>query len=473
MLANRMTDDSSDSNESKKSPHEHSSEPHVVVACPSCKTRFAVESGLIASYETPKFHCSRCDLVFQLTHSPKHALGAQTQAHNLPDTAQRWVLSDDAPQRASNPFSQPRPDASVLKPSDFTLGEATQQRPSNTRLPFAPLEERAGLSLLGLRPSAGQAISSSVTRLATVGQNQAPIQHPATVPPSGKPAAEERNSDPFSLFDPPSSASTPQSPLGSSEPTPPATQSLKSPLPAATAQVATPAPPPQKHTSTRAESLDTAEPLSRSTGGTAARMSLPSRVSHISSRLLNRLSVRNRGLVQMGLPVALLFATCCVTSYVTSFAPRTSDSFFRAIVPSLITGKVAVLPPAELQVQDVTIDFEKTQSKETIPVIRGVVQNSGAAHVEDVLIEALGFNSHGEIVTRAKAPLWSALGREKIGDIPLTTVKKYQASLRAPSATIRGGERVAFTVALLSEPIAQQDIAYFSARIFSVGRSRR
>ena len=104
MLANRMMGDS-DGN--RDSIQDQSSEPHVVVECPSCSTKFAVETSLVASYEIPKFHCSRCDSVFELS------VSRETVHRPAPtDDSQRWVLSDATEQshaqsRAQiNPFAQ-------------------------------------------------------------------------------------------------------------------------------------------------------------------------------------------------------------------------------------------------------------------------------------------------------------------------------------------------------------------------------
>jgi hypothetical protein len=95
-----------------------------------------------------------------------------------------------------------------------------------------------------------------------------------------------------------------------------------------------------------------------------------------------------------------------------------------------------------------------------------------------VQLEALGFDEQGEIVARSQAPLRSALARERVSDLPLATIKKFQESLSARSANINSGEQVAFTIALLdaqtpsgTAPITQAELAkirFFSARVFSV-----
>lgn len=39
----------------------------VVVQCPSCDTRFALDAAMLSAKESPKFHCSRCDNIFSLS----------------------------------------------------------------------------------------------------------------------------------------------------------------------------------------------------------------------------------------------------------------------------------------------------------------------------------------------------------------------------------------------------------------------
>jgi hypothetical protein len=162
----------------------------------------------------------------------------------------------------------------------------------------------------------------------------------------------------------------------------------------------------------------------------------------------------------------------CVLSYAARLAPRSVDSLLATTVPSFVTGKVPHIPPSELHIQEVSLEFEKTQSREILPVVRGTVHNTSEATIKDITIEALGFNSSGEVVVRAQAPLRSALAREKISDLPLETVKKFQTSLSARNSSIARGEKVAFTVALLSDAGVDNEIAFFSARVFSVGESR-
>jgi hypothetical protein len=146
MLPNKKMDSFRDDNQGAPTP---SSEPHVVVACPTCRTKFAVEGSLVASFETPRFHCSRCDAVFEI--------GAQTQqSRTAPQQTRdrRWVLAEDTTGTASqyDLAHNPTPAQPMLKPTDFSLGNASSAdvTPQTPFAIFPNANERPGLSLLGL-----------------------------------------------------------------------------------------------------------------------------------------------------------------------------------------------------------------------------------------------------------------------------------------------------------------------------------
>jgi hypothetical protein len=185
--------------------------------------------------------------------------------------------------------------------------------------------------------------------------------------------------------------------------------------------------------------------------------------------LTTNFSQRNRGLARLTLPLLATLAGLTVIGYSARLIPETIGSTFEAVVPSVISGKISRLPPPELRVQELTLGVERTLSKESIAVVRGYVVNSGDKKIGDITIEALGFNRRGDVVVSAKAPLRSALAREKIADLPLATVKKFQTALSASTSTIAASEKVPFTIALIADGTAPGEIAYFSARIFSVG----
>lgn len=445
MLPNRISESMmSDATDTNDNGTERTSEPHIVVACPSCCTKFAIESSLVASYEVPRFHCSRCDAIFELQHQQATATSAAPP--------QKWVL-DDPSQKAprNNDARSSEAMQTPLKSTDFTLGAIPNPDTFEPRGEFEPIENRAGLSILGFRPTASRRHSSSLTR----GEAQSLVATPPLESPKSHAAFGPSNS--FALFDAPDRSVAPKGVQ-----TPPASPQLKDAVPG------TPNHLPQAATH-RATTAPRAEPLATSPHNSTADVRHP---ADGTPRLLSRLSETTQGLIRLSIPVVATLGLLTAFSITTRLMPLTMDSVFGAVIPGFIAGRAAHLPPQELSVQDLNLHLEKTQSKETLPVIRGFVSNSSDSTFEDVSIEALGFNARGELLVRARAPLRSALSREKISDLPLETVKKFQNALSASDASIKGGEKVAFSVALFLQDAAPQDVTYFSARVFSVGRKR-
>lgn len=449
MLPNRKMEQNESHSEETIIP---SSEPHIVVGCPSCKTKFAVEGSLVASFETPRFHCSRCDSVFELSNSRKAPAIPTNTEYQQP----RWILADGA---RPNDLIHEKSSASVapmLQSTDFSLGapQVEHDRPSPSVA--LPVEERSGLSLLGMNLSATWLSPASLTREAT-----------KTAARAGK-APVSISEDPFSLFDDPT---TPEA-------TTPAVSALpKQPaVPVAPPPVSPPSAPQPTTTSPRdlqpqREIPPTPQPqIAETSSPTPARVAAR---GSMLARGLERLSWRNYSLAVLSAPVLITMATLGTVGYAARLAPETVDATLHAIVPSVLTGQIVKVPPAELSARQLSLKFEKTQSREVLGVVRGVIFNGTQESLDDVQIEALGFNDRGELVTRTQAPLRSALARERIADLPLATVRKFQESLSARSANIAPGEQVPFTIALLEDTstaglVDLSQVKYFSARVFSI-----
>jgi hypothetical protein len=166
-------------------------------------------------------------------------------------------------------------------------------------------------------------------------------------------------------------------------------------------------------------------------------------------------------------------------SYAARISPQSIDALAHFALPSFAKESVAHLPPSKLSVRNIAFNFKKTRTKETIGVVTGSITNETGKNIAGVEVEALGFNDRGEIVLSSRAPLRSALGNEKIGDLTLETVRRFQSALNAREASIAPKESVPFTVALVNnraeagddtedESVDLSKVKYFSARIFSV-----
>lgn len=160
-------------------------------------------------------------------------------------------------------------------------------------------------------------------------------------------------------------------------------------------------------------------------------------------------------------------------------SPQSIDALVQFAIPSFAKSSAIHLPPSTLQVKQIAFNFEKTRSKDVVGLVTGSITNSGGRAVQGVELEALGFNERGEIVMSSRAPLKSALLNEKISDLSLETVKRYQGSLNARDSSIAAQETVPFTIALVDSKgsddeesgelaVDLSEVKYFSARIFSV-----
>ena len=192
-----------------------------------------------------------------------------------------------------------------------------------------------------------------------------------------------------------------------------------------------------------------------------------------------RFSPRTQGLISMSLPILGVMVALLGLSYTARISPQSIDALANAALPSFAKESVSHLPPSKLSVRNISFKFKKTRSKETIGVVTGSIINETGKNIVGVEVEALGFNDRGEIVLSSRAPLRSALGNEKIADLSLETVRRFQSSLNAREASIAPKETIPFTVALVNnrgesgdetedDSLDLSKVKYFSARIFSV-----
>lgn len=433
-----------------------SAEPHVVVACPSCQTKFAVESSAVAALEVPRFHCSRCDNIFVMKDSDRSMSSNSTanirqlgqQISSADNDTPRWTLSDpdkfigDLSDKtpANNPAQMgvPKPAVmkSALKTGDFSIG-------------FQPHSPPSGLTQLTQTESIS--LESGFSLLAQ-GQLNIRAHSPANGPepiPSAHFRSPESASSHFELTNPQAK------PVARSSYVTPSYNN---------ASIPTPGREPHISAENERELLEL--------GRTDPR-------SGLFTRLFATLSEHSKGLVALSAPLLALVLVLVGLSYSARISPRSIGALFDILLPSIITRSTPELPPSNLAVRDISLKFVRTRTRETVAIVTGSVLNATGQNFDGVTIEALGFNERGEIIVSSHAPLHSALARERISDLELSTVSKFQHALGARSASIAPNEGVPFTIALLNdesasaenEPLRALDLSkvkYFSARVFSV-----
>ena len=456
--------------------------PHIVVACPSCKTSFAVETAAVAALETPRFHCSRCDDVFVLKDSASDTRPGPLQVQSLTrNNASSFSRTAPVTNRAVN-------QESLIKPSDFSISAPSYSQPSHSQPSHS-------------QPSHSQPSTYSAPSALGVAAPKAASPNNAQSVSQIRPTTEETSNGQQSTT---KSSPTPRSELSllsqgfldaedsSASETIPAQSST--PIEATIAPVlapvtinhteepsprkfvlSDPTPQPSKPVQAKIESPTTE----------AYRPTPPRRSETVQTDLASvaaqgrRFSPRTQGLISMSLPILGVMVALLGLSYTARISPQSIDALANAALPSFAKESVSHLPPNKLSVRNISFKFKKTRSKETIGVVTGSITNETGKSIVGVEVEALGFNDRGEIVLSSRAPLRSALGNEKIADLSLETVRRFQSSLNAREASIAPKETIPFTVALVNnrgesgdetedDSLDLSKVKYFSARIFSV-----
>jgi predicted Zn finger-like uncharacterized protein len=471
------------------------SEPSVVIPCPSCDTKFAVESSLIAAIEKPKFHCSRCDAVFAMPAT----LSEDLKADNTPSMSTLREIRQTTPsQRSGESFvqdsfiNQDSQTSRGIRASDFSLaardktsaaGWAQSQATSRTSPDRVNPQERLVLpgdtqGRLSHNISSNKPVQSFIGHTSPANDNRTADQSTArqfisesaasfhvqekmlpenipgenleaeTAPEHAPQQASRRNRyDIDELLA--HSARTQSTPTHTMSPTP-------------------------DHSSSRYSGETSTAPIGRArTTPLSTHEALPTERTRRSMST----SGHWQGSAVLSIPLFGTLAMLVGFSYFAYLTPSSSTFVAKSIVPTFLRGPLPQLPPNELVVKGLSLHFEKTQTKEIIPVIRGSLVNGTERELDGVVLQGLGFDRNGEVVLDAQAPLRSALGRENIGDLPLNTVQKFQNSLSARSSSIKPGEQVPFTLALLSKRTSDTSIndgessakamKFFSARVFS------
>jgi hypothetical protein len=198
----------------------------------------------------------------------------------------------------------------------------------------------------------------------------------------------------------------------------------------------------------------------------------------ILQRGWHKLSTRNRSLMVMGIPLLLTLGSLLLLTPLTTLSPQSIGALIETAATSIISSPISQTPPSSLAIKNASLRFVRTRSNESLAVISGELVNTSNSKISGVNLEALVFNRRGEMLASSRAQLHSALAKENVTDLNLTTVRKFQNSLNARSASIGGGETVPFTIAILNESVSggnSEDhlldltrVKYFSARVFSV-----
>lgn len=157
-----------------------------------------------------------------------------------------------------------------------------------------------------------------------------------------------------------------------------------------------------------------------------------------------------------------------VITYLVGLDPVNVSQAITAPVPAFLEPSHAVPPPPELVISRSKFDVIELESGTKIPVVTGRLANTGNDRFSSVEIEGLMFDGKGQVIASEKAPLRSALGREKITALDLETIGRFQRSVAGKASNIDSKQRVDFVIAFPGLAKSEGEPSAASPRSFSV-----
>lgn len=152
---------------------------HEIVECPACNTKFAVEAHVIAAHEVPRFHCSRCDHIFE------RELRRRSDVGLVPPLSNEKVEAPDRSDEELDGEPFPMPGRSLQIPRSFEpsfSASAPQEGIGQNGEPSNQLELSLGQRRLDLAPQPAARIP--------VAKETAPLR-PASSPPAAQPGPSQ------------------------------------------------------------------------------------------------------------------------------------------------------------------------------------------------------------------------------------------------------------------------------------------
>ncbi len=123
-------------------------------------------------------------------------------------------------------------------------------------------------------------------------------------------------------------------------------------------------------------------------------------------------------------------------------------------------------PPAEISVRASKFKMIELDNGELIPMVLGEVQNRSTGSFRDVMVEAVLYDEHNEIVARKTTPAPSKLANSKIRNLDSAKIIALQNSPNTKTPTISALDRARFAVAFSRADAARA--RYYATRVYSV-----
>lgn len=401
----------------------------VIIQCPKCQTKFAVNTELISELDLPRFHCSRCDHVFDMS-NPSVATDDEV-AINTSKLSISPAFTEPSPSPSSATYvEEPNPIDDASEP-------VTQSRSKESSLLDNPVDL--------LSP----AYSSSSTRAV---QNSSSLQIPKEIDPDLHSTAPHDTSSAhqyeqmniaFIQAEPSSDTFGDDTHYALPETKAPLAESEFEPKPG------------EKFNFGDPQSPDVA------TFDFGAGAITSNKINLATSRGANP-----NGMMIFVMPVLFCMVVLSALSYLISSSPTMVEALTRSIPNSLPR-----FAPAGMRLERLKFSKIALESGDIVHIISGKIRNDSQENFSEVTVEGLVFDSRGKLLDTMKIDAASSLADARMRSLPLDMIKNLQTSKSNKKYQLKAGDSEDFTIALVGTGSSVVDLtqaSYFYARIYSV-----
>lgn|GEM_PF-3666781 len=396
----------------------------MIVQCPSCQTKFALETSALEGIEEPRFHCSRCDHVFSMEESRppfSASVGTPRGAYAAPGSA-----------FASSPSQPTSPPRAAKTPSRALEIPAKPPEPLHSTPPHERVYDE-----LSVRDSTSSQMEFDFGALDRAIENRMAL-----------PADRFRERSSFSIRR--------------------AFEEKKS-LPVSSDTLEFPAPFKEEKTSAEGgaamESCAYASPTSEASLNAIAFPEAAIDTSVIASPAGDHRQRSWQALMLFASPLLFFLALLMAFSYHLRTHPTSAAWVSQRVFP-------AAPRPAPVGLYIKNSNFKKVilDNGETVHIVTGKIMNSTQHSFNQILLEGILFDALGKPLSRTKVDASTTLAKTRIKSLTLDMIRNIQNGRPDRTFRLNPNQDLDFSLALgidnLREEISQA--RFFTVRLYSV-----
>lgn len=410
----------------------------IIIQCPHCQTKFALDSGRLEGIENPRFHCSRCDQMF---------------SHN--DTSIISTVTSE-PQKSPSSFSIPKTIDKGYQPEppiDSHLTSSNKQIESNPQPLRMTIEKTVTDNSAGLEPSQIEFLFGGDASSRSSSLTQAFVAEPDSTArvfsDPMKELAPERAAVINDIFDEIESSRK----QAVSEAQALANRTKLCSIVDLEKPQAAPISQPQ------------AEPKLTTTS-LLKEFSLSGKASPIQTSLAD--APKRKPPLSAWQSASLL--TTALIIFVGFFALLgvcliSSPKFAQAFTGTFAAG-APISPPPGLMISDSTFKQVALDNGEKVSVISGNLVNHSERTIKEVNIDGIAFNNSGGIISSVQGRASSPLSSTRLKSLSLEMIQMLQTKGGTKKFVLKPDATMPFSI-VITEPRAE-NASSFIARIYSV-----